>query len=77
MPGHELDQFSVVGSSGRAKRIGFGQLDERAPYLVVGRSDATFGQFVGSLPAPVEIGSQRAQVGFPPGLLFGLSLFAL
>lgn len=35
------------------------------------------GSLLGSLPTLVEIGSQRAQVGFPLGSPFRLGLFAL
>ena len=62
--------------SGCAQRIDIGKIDERTLCLVVGRRDTTFGKFVGTLPARVEICCSRAQVGFPPSLPFGLNLFA-
>ena len=42
MPIHELLQSPIKVSSGGAKVIGLGQIDERAFYLLVGGGNATF-----------------------------------
>ena len=52
----------VEVSSGGTKRIRFGQLDESAVYLIVGRGDAPFGSLIGSLPAPSRNSQQEHQL---------------